>query len=55
MKNTEFLIAYTTGGANLNGYTDKEMANMFYNSRPIPKNIIFEKDFLKLVYPPKKN
>ena len=49
MKDTEFYIAYTIGGKNLNGYTDKEMAKMFYNAKPIPENIIFEDNFLQCI------
>lgn len=44
----DFLIAYTATGQNLNGYTDKEMAHMFAVEEN-PNNIVFEKDFLKLV------
>jgi hypothetical protein len=49
-KNTEldFLIAYTAGGRNLNGYSDVEMAKMFATN-PIPTNIVFEVGFSKLV------
>ena len=50
MKDKEFLVAYTAEGRNLNGYTNKEMAEMFYEAKPIPRNIIFEDKFLKLVY-----
>ena len=49
MKNYEFLIAFTANGKNLNGYSSKEMAEMFYNAKPIPKNIIFENHFLELL------
>lgn len=57
-----FLIAYTATGKNLNGYTPEEIADMFYSAINleskiglfeaigyIPKNIIFEKQFYKLV------
>lgn len=37
MKDKEFLVAYTTDGKNLSRYTSKEIANMFYKSKPIPK------------------
>ena len=30
MKDKEFLVAYTADGKNLNGYTNEEMAEMFY-------------------------
>ena len=50
MKDTDFLIAYTSNGKNLNGYTNKEIAKLFYESKPIPKNIIFEDKFLDLIY-----
>ena len=50
MKNYDFLIAYTTNGINLNGYTNEEMAEFFYLAKPIPKNIIFEESFIKLIF-----
>jgi hypothetical protein len=50
MKDKEFLIAYTASGMNLNGYSDMEMGRMFYEAKPIPMNIVFEDNFLKLVY-----
>lgn len=50
MKDKEFLVAYTAEGSNLNGYTNKEMADMFYDAKPIPKNVIFEDKFTKLIY-----
>ena len=45
--NKEFLIAYKIG-KNLNAYTSQEMANMF-SSMDIPENIVFEKEFSKLI------
>ncbi len=62
-----FMIAYTatssdgkhiiTGGNNLNGYTNKEMAGFFRNTplsgskkSSVPRNIVFEKGFHKLVF-----
>lgn len=46
---TQFLVAYTgRSGTNLNGYSNKEMADMF-SSLPIPNNIIFEVDFNTLI------
>jgi hypothetical protein len=44
----DFYIAYTGNSINLNGYTPKEMANMF-NQENIPNNIIFEEEFAKLI------
>lgn len=44
----EFLIAYSGKGHNLNGYTSKQMADMF-SQDSIPENIIFEEEFSKLV------
>jgi len=44
----EFLIAYSGNSINLNGYSAKEMANMF-NCSTIPSNIIFEENFYKLI------
>ena len=48
-KELDFLIAYSGTGNNLNGYSNKEMADMF-SSFKIPKNIIFEESFSKLVF-----
>jgi hypothetical protein len=42
----EFVVAYTVD-RNLNGYTPKEMADMF-NSLPIPDNVIFNREFKAL-------
>lgn len=50
MSDYEFLIAYRATGQNLNGYSDKEMAKMFYNDGNIPKNIVFEDEFFDLVF-----
>ena len=44
----EFLIAYSGVGANLNGYSNQEMADMF-SQFPIPDNIVFEEEFSKLL------
>ena len=45
----EFLIAYTgVSNYNLNGYSNKELAEMF-GSMEIPENIIFEKEFKTLI------
>lgn len=46
--NYEFIIAYTGSGTNLNGYSPKEMAEMF-SKYSIPENIIFEEEFSKLL------
>ena len=46
--NLDYYIAYNGTGINLNGYSNEEMANMF-SSFKIPKNIIFEEEFAKLV------
>lgn len=43
-----FFVAYTAEDNNLNGYTSKEMAELF-NWEPIPENIIFEEEFAKLM------
>lgn len=48
--NKEFLIAYSGNGKNLNGYSAQEMANMFKEGLVIiPKNIVFEEGFAKLM------
>lgn len=44
----EFIVAYSGIGENLNNYTNQEMADMF-SSYPVPKNIIFEENFYKLM------
>lgn len=46
---SEFLIAYSANGVNLNGYSNNEMAGVFWDM-DIPINIVFEKDFHSLVY-----
>ena len=45
----DFLIAYTASGTNLNGYTSKEMAELFKDNDGIPENIVFEDEFAKLI------
>lgn len=45
-----FYIAYSGLGKNLNGYSNREMAAMFYiKGLNIPNNIIFEEEFSKFV------
>jgi len=44
----EFLVS-DYSGKNLNGYTGKEMAEMFVNAGKIPDNIIFNKNFLPMI------
>ena len=44
----EFVIAYSGTRPNLNGYSNQEMADMF-SEIEIPKNIIFEYEFSKLL------
>ncbi len=43
----EFLIAYSNSNNNLNGYTSKQLLNIFLMF-DVPENIIFREDFLKL-------
>lgn len=45
----EFFVAYSGTGKNLNSYSSNEMAMMFKRN-DIPNNIIFEKEFYKLIY-----
>lgn len=46
----DFYIAYSGKGKNLNGYTNKEMAERFvWEDINIPDNIIFEEEFSKLI------
>ena len=45
-RDKEFLIAYTTG-PNLNGYSPREMANMF-TYFPVPDNIVFNDELIEL-------
>ena len=46
----EFLVAYTAEGRNLNGYSNQEMADMFYNDGNVPENVIFECGFNDLIF-----
>lgn len=46
--NNDFYVAYTAMGTNLNGYSPKDMAEMF-SSHPIPENMVFEEEFAKLL------
>ena len=46
--NKEFVIAYSATGSNLNAYTNDEMAQFFASER-IPRNIIFEEGFYKII------
>ena len=48
--NKEFLIS-DYSETNLNGYSGKEMADMFNAAGPIPSNIVFNENFNKLVSP----
>ena len=43
----EFLIVYSGTRINLNGYSNQELADMFFSIEP-PENIVFEEEFLKL-------
>lgn len=43
----EFHVAYTDTGKNLNGYSSKEMADMFC-AFPIPDNMVFHEGFVNL-------
>lgn len=45
----EFLVVYNATGANLNGYSPREMATMFNNAGPIPENMVFEEGFAKII------
>jgi hypothetical protein len=47
-KELDFMIAYSGSGTNLNGYTPKQMAEMF-SQFVIPENIVFEEEFSKLL------
>jgi hypothetical protein len=44
----EFLVAYSAGGSNLNGYSVLEMAS-FFKSEEIPDNLVFEEGFAELM------
>lgn len=46
--NKKFFVAYKGDSVNLNAYSSKEMAEMF-GCVEIPENIIFEKNFRKLI------
>ena len=45
----EFMVAYSVGGSNMNGYADDEMASVFEQRAGIPENVVFEKGFARLV------
>ena len=52
---SEFLVAYRgKNNTNLNGYTNKELADMF-SELMIPDNIVFEGEFSTLIRPRNKN
>ncbi len=46
--NLDFIVAYSGTKTNLNGYSNQEMANMF-SQTDIPKNLVFEYEFSKLI------
>ena len=46
-KNLDFFVAYSGSKINLNGYSNQEMANMFFIEEP-PRNMVFEEGFSKL-------
>lgn len=48
-KHLDFYVAYGLG-KNLNAFSPQEMAEMF-SEYPIPKNIVFEEEFSKLLKP----
>jgi hypothetical protein len=45
----EFLVAYGGESINLNGYTSKEMAEMFTKAGDIPENMVFEVNFYHII------
>lgn len=53
----EFLVAYSADASNLNGYTPKEMADIFVSDKAlkgwgdVPLNVFFEEGFAALMYP----
>lgn len=50
--NLDFYVVYSGSGSNLNAYTSQQLADMFsswLHIFPIPKNIIFEEEFFKLL------
>ncbi len=47
-KGLEFVVAYSGTNPNLNGYSPKEMAEMF-SCEEIPGNMVFEEEFYKLI------
>ena len=46
---SEFLVAYSGTEPNLNGYTNQEMADMFFVAGDIPPNLVFEETFYGLI------
>lgn len=47
--NTEFLVAYSGTGSNLSGFTNEELAFMWWNNGNIPKNMVFEEKFFEII------
>lgn len=45
----DFYVFYSASGANLNGYSNEDMAHMFGVTKLIPENIVFEEGFSKMV------
>jgi len=50
-RDKKFLIAYLgiSNNITLNGYSCEEMVSFFKQCKPIPKNIIFEENFNKMI------
>lgn len=46
----KFFIAYKNEGGNLNGYTPKEIWEMFTEGKQVPENIRFHSSFRSLAY-----
>lgn len=46
-----FFIAYKNEGKNLNGYSPKELWQMFTEGKTVPENIRFHNSFRSLAYP----
>lgn len=47
--NKKFFIAYKNDGLNLNGYTNKEVWDLFTRNKSIPSNVIFHNSFRALL------
>lgn len=46
--NRQFLVPYKIGDENLNGYSDREMANLFIEIDPLPENLVLHEGVIRV-------